>query len=255
MCRLGFTRIEEAGPRGDRIELDAEGSNDPRWVEYGATAWLEKWFTEPEPPRPPHDGIVAECVGHHLARALGLNPAPGCHRLLDGTKKGWLSQMIRGVSSHWDISRVDSLANYDHLGGMFVLDALIGNEDRHEFNVLFQSPLQGRGTAHTLFCIDHDDAAMGCPARLEELGDEGVPDPARILPGLEVTDGIEQAAAAFAKQASQLDPRFLAEVARDAYSHAPSYISTQQLEQALVSRCARASMISEQYLQILAGGP
>lgn len=117
--------------------------------------------------------MVGEAVGCLLGRAMGLNVPLGL-TWSDGGLDYWLSPEVP-AAMHWTSSQLPFLANKEHLGGMLVLDAIIGNWDRHSRNVLLQH--RSDGTVVPWF-IDHADSLAG---HFEDLQSAGLNLPEKML--------------------------------------------------------------------------
>jgi hypothetical protein len=78
--------------------------------------------------------IVAEATGWLLSRALGVLTPDAAVVMSDDGAIGWASKKIE-YALGWHPDDAD-LCSQNNIAGIFVLDAIIGNPDRHKDNVL-----------------------------------------------------------------------------------------------------------------------
>ena len=129
----------------------------------------QRWIRKTTDPR----DVLAEAISHLLCRLVAV-PVPDGACLLpesigDGADEdgetvkpspSWLSAVIPSAV-HWSGSRAQMLADPDALGGILAVDAIVGNFDRHNENMLLQpSP---DPASLILYGIDFANSWVGTP--------------------------------------------------------------------------------------------
>lgn len=191
--------------------------------------------------------LLAEALGWLLSGSLSV-PTPSSALYVEEGQTSWLSAFVEPMD-HWSPVCAQRLADPDELARIMALDAIIGNWDRHEGNILAQP--EDSADRLRLFSIDLGWSWIGSP----KIEQRGISSPADVNPpGLNgLIDGIpvdvlRDAAGACANEALHLDQRLLAEYVQEACQIArqPSWQS--QIEKALVLRCRNAPGIVRAHL-------
>jgi hypothetical protein len=108
--------------------------------------------------------LHAEAIGWLTSRELGVKTPAGA--VVSGTPSGWASRALDHVLS-WD-PRDAQLCSAEDVAGIFVLDAVIGNPDRHNDNVLVAEGLPGE--PYEVWSIDLGNAWVGDAEGFVERG-------------------------------------------------------------------------------------
>lgn len=105
-------------------------------------------------------GMCAEAVGWILARQLGI-PVPDGAAVpgAKGASPPWIWASRREPSLvHWDPDLADRIVNLDQFAAVVMLDAWLGNGDRHDQNITCRQRADG---SLELLAIDYDAASVG----------------------------------------------------------------------------------------------
>lgn len=197
-----------------------------------------------------HERIRGEVVGFLLGRELGV-PVPEI--ALGPPGSGLCLSHYKEAPEHWSIEVLPAVSNYEGLGRMLALDAIIGNQDRNARNILFQ-PLEDAhysSAAYELWCIDHEDVLANKPASLEGLEDRA-PTPGSLPIDFPIDRSIEASASDAAQAAVRVADGAIRAIAADACR--PSQGSgSSELADALRVRCGNAAVILVKYFHALRG--
>lgn len=210
----------------------------------------ERWICKP---LAGVDTVLAEAVSLLLGRALGVKMPEGAVTFDDDKMPCWLSKLVPNVRSHWDARRAMAIENLDEVGHMLTLDTIVGNEDRHDQNVLL-TPGKSAGL-FVCWAIDHGNAWIGSPADLLRRG-VACPSPARHFRGLPLP-GLVDSARSAASVAHALSEDELYKIARVSClalaepSRADTPENVDAVYQSLLLRCRRAPDLIEEYLILL----
>lgn len=191
--------------------------------------------------------IRGEVVGFRLGCELGV-PVPEI--ALGPPGSGLCLSHYKEAPEHWSIEVLPAVSDYEALGRMLALDAIIGNEDRNARNILFQ-PLEEThdGATYELWCIDHEDVLANNPGRLEGL-EERAPRPGSLPADFPLDCTIEASASGAAQMAMRIADSAILAIAADACR--PSQGSgSSGLADALRVRCDNAEAIVADYLHAL----
>jgi hypothetical protein len=162
-----YGRVE--GPHSNEVEyvIDDDGN---RWV-------LKRNMLG-------YNSILAEAVGLELSRLLGIQ-TPSAGLLVEPGQHLWMTRYLPDVK-HWSLDDRHLVKNLPDIGGMLVLDIVVGNEDRHAGNIL----LQAKDRTLTAFSIDMEQSWAGTPEDISERPVEELPKItrgfARLLPMAEL---------------------------------------------------------------------
>lgn|GEM_PF-3867943 len=123
--------------------------------------------------------VRAESIGWFLSKALAIRVPEAA--LVTGKSVGWASEVLKDCSA-WqpdDATQCDP----DDLANVFVLDAVVGNGDRHGENVLVYDP--GEGALLQVWSIDLGNAWLGGghDGPLSRTGE--IPDDPQFLRGVD----------------------------------------------------------------------
>lgn len=186
------------------------------------------------------NGMLAEALYWLMARDLKL-PIPDAAIHCEKDNLGWLSARIDPVR-HWDDGATHLITNFADLGGVIALDAVLGNGDRHDQNLL----LEIHDDAHSkLWAIDHGNARVGWVEDFEALG----VDPPRPHPNVRVSiDLVASAAATTAAQLAELPTEVLQSYVEEACLVAGTIEAVPRITAALAKRCGLANSIVTRYL-------
>jgi hypothetical protein len=203
-------------------------------------SWVRKVPAEP-------GELLAEALGWLLSRDLGV-PTPDSAIHVTHVETSWLSEVV-GPMDHWSPVCAQRLADPDELAKIIALDAIIGNFDRHEGNILARP--DDTIEQLRLFSIDLGWSWIG----ESDLGSRGVDVPGDydppgirgLIEGVPV-DVIRDAAAACANDALHLDQRLIGEYVQEACQIAGQPARKLKLQQALVYRCRNAPSIVQAHL-------
>lgn len=236
------------GVTGGIEQFDAVEPLHPlTWVPHTSEAWIVRaggrdWVHKPTMG---NNEVLAEAVGLLLGAELDV-PVPNGAVLREGNNVSWLSQVVEYVV-HWNYDLRASLENGDAMARLYVLDAIIHNEDRHSRNLLLQDV--GNGLLR-MWSIDTADAGIGFPGEL--IGSDRPPSPRNHLRPTPLDDETCAAALATAKWCSSvLEPSTVQRVASLACAIAACSDRVKDLEQALIYRCRAAPGIVACYLDLL----
>lgn len=186
--------------------------------------------------------MAGEAIACLLGRAIGLNVPLGMTWSNSGSDY-WLSPEVP-FSFHWDRSFLQNARIQDQFGGMVVLDAVIGNWDRHSRNVLLR---QKDDLTLEPWFIDHSDSVAGNPGDIKALG-LAVHGEMRV-PEDFPHEGLDEAVAKYATKLtdnSWLPNRAISR----ALEAVPSLRDEERatILQCLSARCLQAARISAEYL-------
>ena len=106
--------------------------------------------------------IVAESVGWLVANYLNVPTAPDVAVSTHDGDTYWLSGYLPNPLE-WTVADISAIVNADALGRMMVLDIFIGNEDRHQRNLLVFENAAGRRVG----AIDMGAALIGNPGTFD----------------------------------------------------------------------------------------
>lgn len=140
--------------------------------------------------------LVAEAVGWLLSRELSVRTPEAA--FVTGERAGWASRLV-DAAMNWAPDDA-GLCDPVDVARIFVLDALVGNTDRHNDNVLVFDV--GGDAPLWVYSIDLGNSRIGHPEGFAELGLDVADDP-QFLDGVDRT-GIEHHAAGILAQAEQL---------------------------------------------------
>lgn len=215
--------------------VGVRNSSNAWWGELEGRTYLVKEQT--------HNELVSEAVSCLLGRAIGLKVPLGkiWHDAEDGLDY-WLSPQLP-LAQHWDPLDWPLVSNRDDFATMLVLDALVGNADRHSQNVLLV-PTEER--TFVGWFIDHSNSAIGSASSMDELG-LGTHQQFRIPAGFPVGELAGQA-----KEAAERVSRYSFGVHRAINAGLSSVPSLTPEERATIftmasARCADAPRLTEAY--------
>jgi len=151
---------------------------------------------------------------------------------------------------HWSIEVLPAVSDYEALGRMLALDAIIGNQDRNARNILFQPLEEARdGAMYELWCIDHEDALANNPGNLEGLEDRA-PRPGSLPLDFPLDQAIETGAIGAAQAATRVADSAIRAIAAEACLPGQGSGSN-ELVDALRVRCDNAEGILVNYFRAL----
>ncbi len=212
-------------------------SASPRWVKtVDDKRWLLKRMEDSGP-----EEIIAEALAWRLGEALDLL-IPTCALLIDGKHRGWLSSCLKDVD-HWHPEARGRISNPDQVAGMLVLDAILGNSDRHQANLLVE--WSADESSVRVWAIDHGAAQVADSVLFRQLGLDP-PRPHRQSPQLPYRALASRARTA-ALRLQAMDAATLREMAEEAWSLVDQRPPAQTLD-LLIQRCKLAVQIVEEYL-------
>lgn len=200
-------------------------------VRYAASAGGDRWVAK----RCGGSDVVAEACGWLLARALDVPVVARVAISSDGEDLWWLGALVANAG-HFTELTAQQITNPEALGRVVVLDALLGNEDRHGGNLLVEHTAGGS----RVLAIDFAGSWAGSPSTFVGRGEQS-PSMARVAPGISrglVTTSADDCAA----RAEALPSAVISGVAFEACRVA-RYGRAQDLEDALAFRFARARVI------------
>lgn len=209
-------------------------------VRYALTSDGLRWVAK----RCNRSDIIAESVGWLFARELKV---PTVQRALVVKHHGdlwWLGEMIE-PAMHWDESRSQTITNPDQLGRIIGLDCLLGNEDRHEKNILVR--FVGADICEAI-AIDYAGCWTGTPSKLQDRGMQA-PASATLATGIPRTM-VTPGALALGDAAERLSAEWITGAAFEA-CRVGGCSGAEALGEALTSRCAGATNIIEEFLESL----
>ena len=145
----------------ERIEVDrpldwvvhTSGANV---VRASQRAWIHK-------PSMGFNEVLAEAIGLLVGRCLGVRVPAGAVYIENGAPS-WLSEIVEHAK-HWNPDLCGSLADPSEIARIYVLDAIIQNEDRHAGNLLLE---RRPGGLYQAWSIDTADAGINEPESLIE---------------------------------------------------------------------------------------
>jgi hypothetical protein len=191
--------------------------------------------------------VRGESLGWALSHVLGVK-TPACALVREGKKQGWCSELVEGASS-WRAIDATSCSAED-IANVFVLDALIGNTDRHEENVLVIDP--GGADVYKVVSIDLANSWLGGGADgplVRRVAD--VPETPQFLRGIDVAV-IEEAAQAILRRAATLakEPDKIGALlyAANSATKLDSLKNLQKIGEALTERLASIEDLLSQFL-------
>ncbi len=190
--------------------------------------------------------LVAEAVGWLLSKELSVRTPEAA--FVTGERLGWASRRVDAIMN-WAPDDA-GLCDPVDVARIFVLDALIGNTDRHNDNVLVFD--EGGNAPLWVYSIDLGNSRVGHPEGFAELG-LGVADDPQFLNGVE-RSGIEHHAAGILAQAELL-AKDTARIAAIAYQAglATNLISPDDqrlLSAALTNRLQNAEKLLSAHLDV-----
>ncbi len=191
--------------------------------------------------------LLAEAAGWLFSGALDVPTADAAIQP-KGAENYWLSGLVEPVT-HWDPSRVPFLSNPEGLGAMIALDAIIGNWDRHDGNILVQPTSHGHAR---VVSIDVAGSWIGTAVDLVSHAGQ-TPDVDRVAPGIPV-DLISESALDVAKEATKLTEATVRRFIREACQLARCS-DENVIRDAMVIRCRDAESLVTDYLQKLEKRP
>lgn len=238
-----------------RIEL-VKGTLSPRGavrVKHGANAdyvldssgreWVRKKEEETG-----FNGLLAEAFGGLMAHELGV-PCPdfAVHESAQGSS--WLSGLLRDVT-HWDVAKLPFVGNFEELGPMLTLDAILINEDRHRGNILLQS-VGDKEEELRAWSIDLGNAIVGWPHDFLDA-EERVADPRNHAKGLPISR-MEDAAMEAAHFAQTIPIERIGEYAQEACGLVRES-TVEEYTNVLYLRCSNAVQLVSRYIARLKSG-
>jgi hypothetical protein len=193
--------------------------------------------------------VLAEAIAFLLGNRLEL-PIPQGGILTVDEQPTWLSRLIPNVA-HWKPSLFESIAGGPVVfGRMYVLDAIVGNDDRHDGNVLLQHT--GVGVLRPWF-IDFANAHISNPTDLRGRP-KFVPSPTRAhLRPPPLAPTVLRAARQAAKVAEKIPRECLAADAHEACDAVRCPELEEDVRHVLIQRCGVASAILSEYVDQLRG--
>jgi hypothetical protein len=208
-------------------------------VRYAASASGERWVGK----RCGGSDVIAEACGWLLARELEV---PVVTRVGVSAGDGdlwWLGALVDNAG-HFTPSAAQQVTNPEALGRVLLLDALLGNEDRHGGNLLVAHGVDGS----RVIAIDFAGSWAGSPSTFVTRGEEA-PSMTKVAPG--ITRGLVAASAeACAARAEALSTATLGAIAFEACRVA-RYGRAEDLDEALTFRFSRARVILSSVLSSL----
>jgi hypothetical protein len=208
-------------------------------VRYAASASGERWVAK----RCARTDVIAEACGWLLARELDVPVVARVAVSLHEQDLWWLGALVHNAG-HFTPSASQQVSNPEALGRVLLLDALLGNEDRHTANLLVEHSANGP----RVIAIDFAGSWAGSPSTFVERGDEA-PSVARLAAG--ITRGlVSSSAEACAVRAEALSTATLSAIAFEACRVA-GYGRHEDLDEALTFRFARARVILSSVLSSL----
>lgn len=114
--------------------------------------------------------VLAEAIGFLVGRRLGIRVPAGAVYTENGAPS-WLSEVVENTK-HWNHDLCGSLADPHEIARIYVLDAIIHNEDRHAGNLLLERYSDG---LYRAWSIDTADAGINEPESIIDSLDP--PDP------------------------------------------------------------------------------
>jgi len=224
------------------FQPELQGAHHPQLVSDAAgRQWVKKSL--------PARGMLAEAVGALLGQHLGV-PVPQFATFDDREAgKGWLSSYVTHVM-HWQQKRVQDLDNFDDLGKLLVLDALIYNEDRNSENIIVEPGDEAE--SFSFWAIDMEAALVSRPRDFASKRSKS-PDPFALPVGFSAAS-LDHSIARTVERAAQLPDATLEALVRAAVE-AAGVRDERVLYEALRLRCRGAAGIVEDYLRRLAERP
>lgn len=212
-------------------------SASPRWVEtVDGKEWLLKRMEDSGA-----EEIIAEALAWRLGEALDLLIPPGA-LLTHGAQRGWLSGRLEDVR-HWHPTLRARISNLDQVAGMLVLDAILGNRDRHEANILVESSADE--SSARVWAIDHGAAQVADPILFQQLG-LAPPRPHRQSPQLPYR-ALAAPARTAASRLQAMEEAALRQMAEEAWGLVDQRPPPETLD-LLARRCRLAVQIVDAYL-------
>lgn len=192
---------------------------------------------------------LAEAFGHLMCRVLDLRtPDAWIWHGKSPNYSGvhWVTAQISPAQG-WDPALWHQVSNPQDIAGMVVVDALMGNSDRHVDNVLLQQEIsETLEPSVSAWLIDHGGAAAGRYFDFRNLGSKArSPHERLFLPREELRAKVEEVAQTAAALSSQI--REAATVAVQSVS-SPSDTVADTLGDAMALRCLHAKRIASDYL-------
>lgn len=138
------------------------------------------------------EDIRGEAVGWVLSRALEVK-TPAAAVMVESKRLGWASELVPDALP-WRAAEA-SQCSVEDIANIFVLDAIIGNVDRHDDNVLVVD--RGGAVPYEVISIDLANSWLGGGAPDGPLVEqsEGVPDDPHFLRGVDAEELVEGASA------------------------------------------------------------
>lgn len=238
---LFTTHIETLTAVTDGALVPIENGSEARWaIDSTGRQWVRKREADTG-----FQPLLAEAISYLLARRLGVRQPEGAV-YADESGLSWMSERIVAAGEHWEPDMRDLIANPAELAAMFVLDALIVNEDRHRRNLLVQ-PV-GDETRLRLWAIDSGNALIG---QIDDFIARGVepPNPSNHARGLPV-GALRDAALAVAAVAHQLDESDVRAYVKEGCRLVKEARGL-DLANALFARCREAPTIVTGYLDLV----
>jgi hypothetical protein len=191
--------------------------------------------------------VLAEAISTLLCKVVDV-PVPDGACLLapeEGAKPFWLSQVIEGIV-HWSGARAQMLVNPQALGSILAVDAVVGNYDRHNENLLLQ-PTPDPASLY-LFGIDFARAWVGTAEHICDAG-LALPPLHSLAPDIPM-DLAEPGALKCAERLSNVDDAAIIRIVRSCCKFT-SEARDQDIAAALYRRCQAAGELIPSYLQAI----
>ncbi len=189
--------------------------------------------------------IFAETVSWLLGRRLGVRTPDAAVHVDAAGRPFWLSRRVR-FYKHWSAGNDERVVNLGELARMLVLDALVGEIDRHAGNLILEPTPDGKGL--TAWAIDSGNALIGQPSDFEALGLDP-PDPKNHAKGVPI-DALAVAAQEAAIEAEALGDDEIKGFVYEAVTIASGPDGSNICE-ALRARCRGARLLVPAYLDLL----
>lgn len=195
------------------------------------------------------NAILAEAVWHGLASKVG-SAQPQCALGRLGGERVWLSRAVADAV-HWQPTNVDGIANAPALAAGLTVDGLLGNEDRHEENVLLAP---GPAAQFVAYLIDAEGCAATHPPKFAQWQADRVTDPSQLphFRGIDF-EALRPHADATAMRLASLPASELDMLAREAVAAsdvAEAWLPG--LQSVLKARCGNAARLTSAYFDRLA---
>lgn len=192
-------------------------------------------------------GLIAEAIGWLFCERLGL-PIPDIAIYLPGeyTQDCWLSEQIRLVE-HWSPTRTP-VQNLGDMGGILAVDAVLGNADRHEGNILLQPQVIEGEESWKLWAIDFEISAVGDGERFRELGSR-VPEVSSLPQSLPF-ESLYKPALEVAQEIASFEEQFITSTVEAAWTLFDGS-DGELLQSLLYQRCEEAVSLIDTYFKAI----